>query len=35
MNNALLFDKIIGCLYGGTIGDALGAPAEGINELLP
>ncbi len=23
-----LFDKIVGCLYGGAIGDAMGAPAE-------
>ena len=26
--NTLLFDKILGCLYGGAIGDAMGAPAE-------
>lgn len=26
--NTLLLDKVRGCLYGGAIGDALGAPAE-------
>lgn len=30
MNDAtLLFDKVLGCLVGGGIGDAMGAPAEG------
>ena len=24
-----LYDKVLGCLYGGAVGDALGAPAEG------
>ena len=23
-----LYDKVMGCLYGGAVGDALGAPAE-------
>ena len=27
----LLFDKIYGCLVGGLIGDAMGAPAEGMH----
>ena len=27
--NSVLLDKVRGCLYGGAIGDALGAPAEG------
>jgi ADP-ribosylglycohydrolase len=27
--HSLLFDKILGCLIGGEIGDAMGAPAEG------
>ena len=26
--DSLLFHKVRGCLYGGAIGDALGAPAE-------
>jgi ADP-ribosylglycohydrolase len=29
MENSLLFRKIYGCLLGGIIGDAMGAPAEG------
>jgi ADP-ribosylglycohydrolase len=29
MTYSLLHDKILGCLYGGAIGDAFGAPAEG------
>ena len=28
-DNSVLLDKVRGCLYGGAIGDALGAPAEG------
>ena len=24
-----LYDKVLGCLYGGAVGDAMGAPAEG------
>ena len=28
-NKGLLFDKVYGCLVGGLIGDAMGAPAEG------
>ena len=28
-NTSLLNDKILGCLLGGVIGDAVGAPAEG------
>ncbi len=28
-NSGLLFDKVYGCLVGGIIGDAMGAPAEG------
>lgn len=28
-NRGLLFDKVYGCLVGGLIGDAMGAPAEG------
>ena len=27
-SNNLLFEKISGCLYGGAIGDAMGAPVE-------
>lgn len=27
----MLLSKVLGCLYGGAIGDALGAPAEGRN----
>ena len=26
-----LFDKVMGCLFGGEIGDAMGAPAETSN----
>jgi len=29
MKNASLFDKVYGCLLGGVIGDAMGAPVEG------
>jgi ADP-ribosylglycohydrolase len=29
MNETKLYDKILGCLLGGEIGDAMGAPAEG------
>ena len=29
IDNSILLDKVRGCLYGGAIGDALGAPAEG------
>lgn len=29
MQNSILFHKIYGCLLGGLIGDAMGAPAEG------
>lgn len=29
MEHTVLLDKVRGCLYGGAIGDALGAPAEG------
>ena len=29
MKNAALFDKVYGCLLGGVIGDAMGAPVEG------
>ena len=28
IENTQLYDKVLGCLYGGAIGDALGAPAE-------
>ena len=28
LENSILLDKVRGCLYGGAIGDALGAPAE-------
>ena len=28
MKESILFDKINACLYGGAIGDAMGAPAE-------
>lgn len=28
LDNTRLFDKVLGCLYGGAIGDAMGAPAE-------
>mgnify|MGYP001204521516 FL=1 len=28
MGKNILFDKILGCVYGGAIGDAMGAPAE-------
>jgi|TARA_B110000263_G_scaffold223984_1_gene214074 ADP-ribosylglycohydrolase len=35
MKKTLLFEKRRCCLYGGAIGDALGAPAEGKSELLP
>ena len=31
MNKTELFDKIYGCLIGGLIGDAFGAPVEGMN----
>jgi ADP-ribosylglycohydrolase len=30
MENSVLFDKVYGCLLGGLIGDAMGAPAEGM-----
>ncbi|NWG22319.1 MAG: ADP-ribosylglycohydrolase family protein [Chloroflexi bacterium] len=29
MTTSTLSDRILGCLYGGAIGDAPGAPAEG------
>src|SRR5688572_19347800 len=29
MADSLLLNKTLGCLYGGAIGDAIGAPAEG------
>jgi ADP-ribosylglycohydrolase len=29
MENSALFDKVYGCLLGGVIGDAMGAPVEG------
>ncbi len=29
LNPSLLLDKVRGCLYGGAVGDAMGAPAEG------
>lgn len=29
MGDSLLFDKVYGCLLGGVIGDAMGAPVEG------
>ena len=29
VENTKLYDKVLGCLYGGAVGDALGAPAEG------
>ena len=29
MNNTILFQKVYGCLLGGLIGDAMGAPVEG------
>lgn len=28
-NNSVLMDKVPGCLYGGAVGDAMGAPVEG------
>lgn len=28
VEHSLLLDKVLGCLYGGAIGDAMGAPAE-------
>ncbi len=28
LDNSILLDKVRGCLYGGAIGDAMGAPAE-------
>jgi len=31
MDNSLLFKRIYGCLLGGLIGDAMGAPTEGKN----
>ena len=29
IENTRLYDKTLGCLYGGAVGDAMGAPAEG------
>ena len=29
INQTRLYDKVLGCLYGGAVGDAMGAPAEG------
>ncbi len=31
MQRGVLFDKVYGCLLGGLIGDAMGAPAEDLN----
>ena len=28
IENSLLYSKVLGCLYGGAVGDAMGAPAE-------
>jgi ADP-ribosylglycohydrolase len=29
-HSSILLDKVLGCLYGGAIGDAMGAPVEGL-----
>ena len=29
IEDSRLYDKVLGCLYGGAVGDAIGAPAEG------
>jgi ADP-ribosylglycohydrolase len=29
-HSSLLLDKVLGCLYGGAVGDAMGAPVEGL-----
>ena len=31
LNQSLLYQKVLGCLVGGAVGDALGAPPEGRN----
>src|SRR5579884_1165135 len=29
-HSSILLDKVLGCLYGGAVGDAMGAPVEGL-----
>ncbi len=29
-HSSMLLDKVLGCLYGGAVGDAMGAPVEGL-----